>query len=121
MPGCTESLTVQVRAGLGEWRLHAAVRALAARHPELAGATSSARHVGHHDLSRQTSLALVAAESRAAALQVVWLDGGAEGRLVLVARKEVLAALPWHVLLPELVAEWKAATLRDLPRAASVG
>ncbi|NUT94928.1 MAG: hypothetical protein HOY78_23185 [Saccharothrix sp.] len=112
MSAVTESLTVQVRAGLGEWRLHAAVRALATRHPELSDATSTARHVDHHDLPSQTAAALTATESRAAALQVVWLDGGTEGRLVLVARKEVLAVLPWHVLLPELVAEWKAATPR---------
>ncbi|GAA0234757.1 hypothetical protein GCM10010492_37090 [Saccharothrix mutabilis subsp. mutabilis] len=118
MSGCTESLTVQVRAGLGEWRLHEAVRALAARHPELTGATSSARHVDHRDLSGHTAAALASAEARASVLQVVWLDGGSEGRLVLVARREVLALLPWHVLLPELVAEWKAATLRDLPQPA---
>ncbi|ACU39112.1 hypothetical protein [Actinosynnema mirum] len=95
-----ESMTVRVRAGLGEDRLAAAVEALTARHSELSdGGTSSRRVVVGGDPARARG---------GEALSVVWVDAGAEpGRLVLSVRQDVLAALPWRVLLPELASEWK--------------
>lgn len=108
-----ESMTVQVRAGLGERRLVAAVRSLFVRHEVLRAdgftAESCVRRV---ELSpRSVSRAAVeVAPAGGAPLRVVWLDGGAEGRIVLAVRRDVLARLPWHVLLPGLVSAWKAST-----------
>ncbi|GGP62950.1 hypothetical protein [Saccharothrix coeruleofusca] len=101
-----ESMTVQVRAGLGERRLVAAADALRHRHEELRrGGVSAHRVVAEDDLERQAGAVAVGGTG---ALELIWLDAGEEsGRLVLVARRDVLAELPWHVLLPELVSEWK--------------
>lgn len=100
-------MTVQVRAGLGELRLVEAVQALSDAHDVLRGATADVRRVTRPDLARVTGEVIAAAPARGAAFQAVWLDAADEGRLVLLALPEVLAALPWHVLLPELVAAWK--------------
>ncbi|MEV0679581.1 hypothetical protein AB0I60_23955 [Actinosynnema sp. NPDC050436] len=102
-----ESMTVQVRAGLGELRLAEAVGELARGHGVLRDATAAVRRVAVADLARVTAEVVADAPARAAGFQAVWLDAGEEGRLVLLARHEVLDALPWHVLLPELVAAWK--------------
>ncbi|GAA1351409.1 hypothetical protein GCM10009660_49150 [Catellatospora bangladeshensis] len=101
-------MTVQVRAGLGEWRLVEAVQELSDRHGVLRDAVADVRRVAKPDLPRASAEVIAAAPRRAAAFQAVWLDAEDEGRLVLLARDEVLAELPWHVLLPELVAAWKA-------------
>ncbi|WP_433262744.1 hypothetical protein ACQPZF_30330 [Actinosynnema sp. CS-041913] len=103
-----ESMTVQVRAGLGEWRLAEAVHVLSDRHEILHNATAAVRRVAKPDLTNATAAVIAEAPEHGASFQAVWLDADDEGRLVLVARHEVLAALPWHVLLPELVAVWKA-------------
>lgn len=101
-------MTVQVRAGLGEWRLAEAVQVLSRDHGVLRDATAAVRRVSPAELAGTTAEVVAAAPERAAGFQAVWLDAGDEGRLVLLAREEVLAVLPWHVLLPELVAAWKA-------------
>ncbi|MBB5959167.1 hypothetical protein FHS29_005787 [Saccharothrix tamanrassetensis] len=103
-----ESMTVQVRAGLGEWRLVEAVQVLSGRYGVLRDAVAAVRRVAKPDLAAVTSQVIADAPGLAAAFQAVWLDADDEGRLVLLARQEVLAELPWHVLLPELVAAWKA-------------
>lgn len=107
-----ESMTVQVRAGLGERRLVAAVRSLFVRHEVLRadGFTAEScvrRVVVPRGLS---SSAVVPDVPGSAPLRVVWFDGGAAGRIVLAVRRDVLDRLPWHVLLPGLVSAWKAST-----------
>ncbi|MEU4806051.1 hypothetical protein [Actinosynnema sp. NPDC023587] len=103
-----ESMTVQVRAGLGELRLTEAVQVLSRGYEVLGDATAAVRRVAVADLPRVAAEVVAGAPERVAGFQAVWLDAGEEGRLVLLARHEVLAVLPWHVLLPELVAAWKA-------------
>lgn len=101
-------MTVQVRTGLGDWRLAEAVQELSRGYRVLRDATAAVHRVAGPDLARVTAEIVAGAPERAAGFQAVWLDAGDEGRLVLLARPEVLAVLPWHVLLPELVAAWKA-------------
>jgi hypothetical protein len=107
-----ESMTIQVRAGLGERRLVAAVRSLFVRHEVLRSdgvtAESCVRRVALP--SGLPSTAVVADVPGSAPLRVVWFDGDAAGRIVLAVRHDVLDRLPWHVLLPGLVSAWKAST-----------
>lgn len=105
-----ECLTIQVRAGLGERRLVAAVRSLFARHEVLRRDGSAAESCVHRIVLPAVSVphAVVEDVSGSAPLRVVWFDGGAAGRLVLAVRSDVLTALPWHVLLPGLVSAWTA-------------
>ena len=113
-----ESMAIQVRAGLGERRLVAAVRSLFVRHEVLrADGFTAESCVQRLALpSRLVPLASVEDVSGDAPLRVVWLDGGASGRIVLTVRRDVLARLPWHVLLPGLVSAWSASThLRARP------
>ncbi|MCE6994789.1 hypothetical protein LZG04_08210 [Saccharothrix sp. S26] len=122
-----ESMAVQVRAGLGERRLVAAVRSLFVRHEVLRAdgftADSCVRRV-----VLPPGLVPPAAVEDAwggvpgdAPLRVVWFDGGASGRIVLAVRRDVLLRLPWHVLLPGLVSAWSAsAHLRARPVAIPV-
>jgi hypothetical protein len=115
-------MTVQVRAGLGERRLTAAVRDVFDRHGELRerGATSGVRRISTRGLVGQAlvdrtaaEVAAVAAESGSALFRVLWLDAGPDrsGKLVLLAHRRVMAAVPWHVLLSELVSAWNKGTV----------
>lgn len=112
-----ESMTVQVRAGLGERRLTAAVRDVFDRHRELRerGATCGVRRVSTLGLVGQAladhasaEVAAVSREADSALFRVLWLDAGPDrsGRLVLFVHRRVMAAVPWHVLLAELVSAW---------------
>jgi hypothetical protein len=118
-----DSMTVQVRAGLGEGRLISAARTLLDRHPALRGSglatASCVRRVPVAGRTGQALACLTDDEVAAAVgrlgplkLQAVWLDAGAEesGRLVLVIQPDALAAVPWHVLLPDLVSAWTSST-----------
>lgn len=112
-----ESMTIQVRAGLGERRLVAAVRSLFVRHEVLRADGVTAESCVHRVAVTPCLLSLAAAGDVPGdgPLRVVWLDGGASGRIVLTVRRDVLARLPWHVLLPGLVSAWSASThLRTL-------
>jgi hypothetical protein len=110
-------MTVQVRAGLGERRLTAAVRDVFDRHHELreSGATCGVRRISTRGLLGRAladrtaaEVDVVTRESGSAPLRVLWLDAGPDrsGKLVLVAHRSVMAAIPWHVLLSELVTAW---------------
>ncbi|WP_146175099.1 hypothetical protein [Umezawaea tangerina] len=110
-------MTVQVRAGLGERRLTAAVRDVFDRHQELreSGAVCEVRRVPVHGLAGQALVDRAAAEVDAVAnrvgsalFRVLWLDAGADlsGKLVLLVHRRVMAAVPWPVLLSELVSAW---------------
>lgn len=112
-----ESMTVQVRAGLGERRLTAAVRDVFDRHHELRerGATCGVRRISTRGLAGQAladrtaaEVDAVARESDPALFRVLWLDAGPDrsGKLVLMVHRRVMAAVPWHVLLSELVSAW---------------
>lgn len=112
-----ESMTVQVRAGLGERRLTAAVRDVFDRHPELRerGATCGVRRVSTLGLVGRVladhaaaEIAVEAREADSALFRVLWLDAGPDrsGRLVLFVHRRVMAAVPWPVLLSELVTAW---------------
>ena len=110
-----ESMTIQVRAGVGERRLVAAVRSLFVRHEVLRAdgftADSCVRRVAlPPGLLSPASVASVEDVPGDAPLRVVWFDGGASGRIVLTVRRDVLARLPWRVLLPGLVSAWSAST-----------
>ena len=107
-----ESMTIQVRAGLGERRLVAAVRSLFVRHEALRADGFTAESCVHRVAlpSCLVSLAAVEDVSGDRPLRVLWLDGGASGRIVLTVRRDVLARLPWRVLLPGLVSAWSAST-----------
>ncbi|QQQ74542.1 hypothetical protein IOD16_25730 [Saccharothrix sp. 6-C] len=107
-----ESMTVQVRAGVGERRLVAAVRSLFVRHEVLRADGFTAESCVHRVSLPSCLVALAAVEdvSGDVPLRVLWLDGGASGRIVLTVRLDVLARLPWHVLLPGLVSAWSAST-----------
>ncbi|MEU4767087.1 hypothetical protein AB0H12_27910 [Actinosynnema sp. NPDC023794] len=116
-----ESMTIQVRAGLGERRLVAAVRSLFVRHEVLRADGFTAESCVHRVAlpSCLVSLATVEDVAGDVPLRVVWLDGGASGRIVLTVRRDVLARLPWHVLLPGLVSAWSASTHLRARRTAS--
>ena len=112
-----ESMTVQVRAGLGERRLTAAVRDVFDRHHELRerGATCGVRRVSTAGLVGQVlvdhaaaEIAVESRESDSALFRVLWLDAGPDrsGQLVLFVHRRVMAAVPWPVLLSELVSAW---------------
>ncbi|WP_447003232.1 hypothetical protein ACRAKI_26555 [Saccharothrix isguenensis] len=107
-----ECIAVQVRAGLGERRLVAAVRSLFVRHAVLRLDGVTAESCVHRVVSAPGLLSGAAVDDvpGSAPLRVVWFDGGAVGRLVLAVRRDVLAVLPWHVLLPGLVSAWTAST-----------
>ncbi|MEU4742083.1 hypothetical protein AB0G02_16700 [Actinosynnema sp. NPDC023658] len=107
-----ESMTLQVRAGLGERRLVAAVRSLFVRHEALRADGFTAESCVHRVVLPPGLVPLAAVEEVPgdAPLRVVWFDGGAAGRIVLAVRRDVLALLPWHVLLPGLVSAWNAST-----------
>ncbi|KOX16828.1 hypothetical protein ADK67_39685 [Saccharothrix sp. NRRL B-16348] len=110
-------MTIQVRAGLGERRLVAAVRSLFVRHEVLRADGFTAESCVHRVAVTPCLISLTAAGDVPGdgPLRVVWLDGGASGRIVLTVRRDVLARLPWHVLLPGLVSAWSASThLRTL-------
>jgi hypothetical protein len=122
-------MTVQVRAGLGERRLAAAVRDVFDRHQELRerGATCGVRRISTGGLVGQVlvdrvaaEVASVSGESDPALFRVLWLDAGPDrsGKLVLLVHRRVMAAVPWRVLLPELVSAWNKGTVdADLARA----
>ena len=110
-------MTVQVRAGLGERRLTAAVRDVFDRHHELRerGATCGVRRVSTAGLVGQVlvdhaaaEIAVESRESDSALFRVLWLDAGPDrsGQLVLFVHRRVMAAVPWPVLLSELVSAW---------------
>lgn len=112
-------MTVQVRAGLGEQRLTAAVHDVFARHHELrkSGTTCDVRRTSTQGLTGKaladrTAVEINAAtqeqEQNTALFKVLWLDAGPEnsGKLVLLMHRQAMAALPWHVLLSELVSAW---------------
>ncbi len=110
-------MTVQVRAGLGERRLTAAVRDVFDRHQELreSGATCGVRRISTRGLVGQAlvdrtaaEVASVSRESDPALFRVLWLDAGPDrsGKLVLLVHRRVMSAVPWHVLLSELVSAW---------------
>lgn len=118
-----ESMTVQVRAGLGEGRLLSAVRVLLDRHAALRGGaaatTSCLRRVSvagldGAELARRADDEVAAAAVRLgpSRLQAVWLDAGPgqSGKLLLVIHPDVLASVPWHVLLSDLASAWKTCT-----------
>lgn len=113
-----ESMVLQVRAGLGERRLVAAVRSLFVRHEVLRADGFRADSCVHRvvlppGLEPPTAVEDVPGD---APLRVVWFDGGTSGRIVLAVRRDVLARLPWHVLLPGLVSAWSASTHLRLRR-----
>ncbi|GAB3009370.1 hypothetical protein GCM10027184_79220 [Saccharothrix stipae] len=105
-------MTVQVRAGLGERRLVAAVRSLFVRHEVLRADGVTAESCVHRVVLPPGLVPFAAVQDvpGQAPLRVVWFDGGAVGRIVLAVRRDVLVALPWHVLLPGLVSAWSAST-----------
>ncbi|MFI9010636.1 hypothetical protein ACIGNX_25710 [Actinosynnema sp. NPDC053489] len=107
-----ESMVVQVRAGLGERRLVAAVRALFVRHEVLRAEGHTAESCVRRVALPPCLLSLAAVDDVPGdvPLRVVWLDSGASGRIVLSVRCDVLDRLPWHVLLPGLVSAWSAST-----------
>lgn len=109
-----ECMTLQVRAGLGERRLVAAVRSLAARHDVLRADGVTAESCVCRVVLPPESVprATVDEVPGGVPLRVVWFDGGAVGRIALAVRHDVLARLPWHVLLPGLVSAWKASPQR---------
>jgi hypothetical protein len=45
--------------------------------------------------------------------RVLWLDAGPDrsGKLVLLVHRHVMPAVPWHVLLSELVSAWNKGSL----------
>jgi hypothetical protein len=109
---------------LGERRLVDAVRSLVDRHRELRDVVPAAcvrRVVLPSALvpaaASSASSASALAPPAGVPLRVIWFDGGAEGRILLVVRRDVLAALPWRVLLPGLASAWKANPERALLRA----
>jgi hypothetical protein len=115
-------MTVQVRAGLGERRLTAAVRDVFDRHHELreSGTTCGVRRISTSGLTGQALADRTAAEVEAVThdtdptlFRVLWLDAGPDksGKLVLVVHRRVMAAVPWHVLLSELVTAWNRGTV----------
>jgi hypothetical protein len=115
-------MTVQVRAGLGERRLTAAVRDVFDRHRELreSGAPCAVRRISTRGLLGQALVDRTAAEVDAvthdpdsALFRVLWLDAGPDrsGKLVLVVHRRVMVAVPWHVLLSELVTAWNRGTV----------
>ena len=113
-----ESMTIQVRGGLGERRLVAAVRSLFVRHEVLRAEGVTADSCVHRVVLPPSLVPLAAVEDvpGGVPLRVVWFDGGASGRIVLALRRDVLARLPWRVLLPGLVSAWSAsAHLRTRP------
>jgi hypothetical protein len=122
-------MAVQVRAGLGERRLTAAVRDVFDRHHELraSGASCGVRRTSTRGLVGQALVDRTAAEVDAVAreadpalFRVLWLDAGPDrsGRLVLMVHRRVMAAVPWHVLLSELVTAWNRGGVdADLARA----
>jgi hypothetical protein len=105
-------MAVQVRAGLGERRLVAAVRSLFVRHEVLRADGFTADSCVHRVVLPPGLAPPAAVEDVPgdAPLRVVWFDGGASGRIVLAVRRDVLARLPWHVLLPGLVSAWSVST-----------
>jgi hypothetical protein len=112
-------MTVQVRAGLGEQRLVAAVRAVLGHHRELRD-SCSVRRVSTAGLVGQALVDRTAAEVKDAAdgpgsplFRVLWLDAGPDrsGKLVLLVHRRVMPAVPWHVLLSELVSAWNKGSL----------
>jgi hypothetical protein len=110
-----ESMTIQVRADLGERRLVSAVRSLFVRHEvlRLDGVTADScvhRVVLLPEMVPHAASVPVEDMPGGGPLRVVWFDGGAVGRIVLAVRRDVLARLPWHVLLPGLVSAWTAST-----------
>ena len=125
LDGVFESMTVQVRAGLGEGRLVMAVRALLDRHAALRGGGASTASclrrvstagLAGQELADRTVDEVAAAANRLGPLrfQAVWLDAGSgqSGKLVLVVHPDALASVPWHVLLPELASAWKTSAAR---------
>lgn len=110
-------MTVQVRAGLGERRLTAAVRDVFDRHDELRerGATCEVRRILAPELTggalvrrAEEEVAAVSREPGSALFRVLWFDAGPDrsGKLVLLVHRRVMAAVPWPVLLSELVSAW---------------